>query len=141
MDGKENKEPIQEYNTILSVKIPENKSLKEVFPDLSQSFTFACVYRDKVYENVKPGKVRWVNEPFHDNKCDSGYYTFTLSVTVNGKERSREFVLTEEYRGITYEVSGKLYSGTGETPSGQELRFWSSSSGDSYKVTTGEGGT
>lgn len=141
MDGKENKEPVQEYNTVLSVKIPENKSLKEVFPDLSQSFTFTCVYRNKVYQNVKPGNVRWVNEPFHDNKCDSGYYTFTLSVTVNGKVVSRDFTLTEEYRGITYKVSGTLYSGTGETPSGQELRFWSMSNGDSYKVTTGEGGT
>lgn len=141
MEGKENEEPIQEYNTVLSMEIPGNNSLKEVFPDLSQSFTFSCIYRDKVYENVKPGSVRWVNEPFHDNKCDRGYYTFTLSVTVNGKERSREFFLTEEYKGITYEVSGKLYSGTNETPSGQELRFRSLDSGDFYKVTTGEGGT
>lgn len=139
--GEENKGPVQEYNTVLPVEIPGNKSLKEVFPDLSQSFTFSCVYQDEIYENVKPGNVRWVNEPFHDNKCDSGYYIFTLSVTANGQEKSREFMLTEKYRGITYEVSGKLYSGTDETPSGQELRFWSSDNGASYKVTTGEGGT
>ena len=141
IDGKEKKEPIAAYNQILSVEVPEGKSLKEVFPDLAASFTFECIYRDTICRNVKPADVKWVAESFHENQCDQGYYTFRLSATVGDKTVTGEFMLTEKYRGITYEVSGKLFDADGESPAGQQIRFRSSDTGEDGTATTAADGT
>ncbi len=141
LDGKEVKAPTASYDDILSVEVPEGKSLKEVWSDLSDSFAFDCSYKGKIYNKLRPSQVQWVAEPFHDNKCDKGYYTFTLSITVNGRTVSSQCKLVEKYRGTTYRVSGTLSDADGTNPpAGQKLSFGNKNTNESYTVTTGEGG-
>lgn len=142
LDGKETLVTAVEDSDVLSVEIPEGKTLKEVWSDPSASFAFNCLYKDKVYEQIRPSDVNWVAEPFHDNKCDKGYYTFKLSTTVNGKTVSREYKLVEKYRGITYRISGKLSDADGANPpAGQKLKFENRKTYEKYTATTGESGS
>lgn len=142
LDGKETLVTAVEDSDVLSVEIPEGKTLKEVWSDPSASFAFNCLYKDKVYEQIRPSDVNWVAEPYHDNKCDKGYYTFKLSTTVNGKTVSREYKLVEKYRGITYRISGKLSDADGANPpAGQKLKFENRKTYEKYTATTGESGS
>ena len=59
----------------------------------------------------------------------------------DGSTVSREFKLIEEYREITYEVTGVLKAATGEFAARESLNFYNSADGgSSYDTETGENG-
>lgn len=120
IDGK--KAPGSGFNDIFEVAVPEGKTLKDVYPDM-KTFSFDCVYRGVTYDNIKVSNPVWTGESWYEDKWDGGYYTFHLTITADGKEITREFYLVEEYQETAFSVSGRLKSGDGAYPEGEELIF------------------
>ncbi|MCI5936585.1 MAG: hypothetical protein MRZ36_01065 [Eubacterium sp.] len=98
-----------QYHEVLS----EEKSLKEIFPDLAKNLQIEQVaYQNTCYMNAVVENVVWNDESYYSGNGDMGYYTFDISVTVNGKKTTQSYSLIEKER--MYTVSGilKMEDGT-----------------------------
>ncbi len=141
LDGKE-METVIEDSDVLSVEVPEGRSLKDVWSDPAESFSFDCLYKGRMYEKIRPSDVEWVEKPFYGDQCDRGYYTFVLSVTEDGKEISKKCALVEKYQETSYRISGTLSDADGANPpAGQMLQFTNINKNQNYTALTGEGGS
>lgn len=142
LNGEDRRGTMPDYADTISIAVPKGKTIKEVWPDMASDFVFSCNYKDQTYQGIKPSSVVWVDTPYYESGCDGGYYRFLLSVTMaDGSTVSREFKLIEEYREITYEVTGVLKAATGEFAARESLNFYNSADGgSSYDTETGENG-
>ena len=86
------------------------ETLKELFNDDLSKLQFTCMYRSKEYEDAVISNVVWHEEPYYENGYDSGYYTFTLTVTTQGgKKVAEEFDLVEPSSSVRkHMVTGKI---------------------------------
>lgn len=136
-DGTQKVGTVMDYTAAITIAGQKGKSLKELYPNPGTQFAFTCLYRGKLYQNVKADNVKWVSTPYWENGCDSGYYTFSLTITgENGKTIKRDFKLVEEYRDITYKISGTLKSGSGAAAGGENLIFMLDEDDLSYETIT-----
>lgn len=92
-----------EYQEMLDNK----KSLKDIFAEFAKNFQIQQVaYRNKCYTNAVIENVVWNDESYYPGGGDNGYYSFDISLTVDGKKITQSYKLIEKER--KYTVSGVL---------------------------------
>lgn len=86
-----------EYQEMLDNK----KSLKDIFTEFAKNLQIQQVaYRNKCYTNAVIENVVWNDESYYPGGGDNGYYSFDISLTVDGKK------ITQSYKLIEKEVYG-----------------------------------
>ena len=120
-------------------------SLKECCANPEKEFEFVCCYGNKLYDNAKMSNVEWHDGTYYSTQekaedgpgTDAGYYSFTLSIEVDGKTVSQEFALTEPYNPRYCKLSGVLTDASGEPVNESiELKFTGKQGEFSYNNRT-----
>lgn len=92
-----------EYQEMLDNK----KSLKDIFTEFAKNLQIQQVaYRNKCYTNAVIENVVWNDESYYPGGGDNGYYSFDISLTVDGKKITQSYKLIEKEK--KYTVSGVL---------------------------------
>ena len=92
-----------EYQEMLDNK----KSLKDIFTEFAKNLQIQQVaYRNKCYTNAVIENVVWNDESYYPGGGDNGYYSFDISLTVDGKKITQSYKLFEKEK--KYTVSGVL---------------------------------
>lgn len=92
-----------EYQEMLDNK----KSLKDIFTEFAKNLQIQQVaYRNKCYTNAVIKNVVWNDESYYPGGGDNGYYSFDISLTVDGKKITQSYKLFEKEK--KYTVSGVL---------------------------------
>ena len=92
-----------EYQQMLD----KGKSLKDIFTEFAKNLQIQQVaYRNKCYTNAVIENVVWNDESYYPGGGDNGYYSFDISLTVDGKKITQSYKLIEKEK--KYTVSGVL---------------------------------
>lgn len=101
-----------EYQQMLD----KEKSLKDIFTEFAKNLQIQQVaYRNKCYTNAVIENVVWNDESYYPGGGDNGYYSFDISLTVDGKKITQSYKLIEKEK--KYTVSGvlKMEDGNADT--------------------------
>ena len=77
--------------------LDKEKSLKDIFTEFAKNLQIQQVaYRNKCYTNAVIENVVWNDESYYPGGGDNGYYSFDISLTVDGKKITQSYKLIEK---------------------------------------------
>lgn len=112
------------------------ETLQELFEDDLSQLDFVCKYKNRRYEDAVISNVVWHEEPYYANENDSGYYSFTLTVTTqDGKKVAEDFVLVEPESFVKkHMVTGKITAADDVPLANMEFRLWYGDEDEGYET-------
>lgn len=120
-------------------QLQKGKTLKDIFKNPAQDLKiYRAIYCNKYISDIKISNIIWHEEPYYSSGCDGGYYSFDVSITVDGKTITKQLLLIE--REKKYTVSGILKAQDGQPIANATLDVYRNESYYEEEVSTDEEG-